>query len=443
MRAAFYTFGCKLNQFETEALASSFRSQGFSLVSVREEAEYYIINTCTVTSKSEQKARRLIRKLSRRTSESLLIVTGCYAQLNREVLESLGDNIVVVSQDKKNILMDLPGFLTGDAGLPDNKLKSFGMFSSIAEVSPHGQFSFKVDKYSFHSRAFLKIQDGCDYRCAYCRIPLARGRSVSLDPDTVVARLKKLESSGYREVVLTGVNIASYSYKDISLPGLLARVLEGVSRLRFRLSSLEPEMIDHELGDVLRKEEICPHFHIPVQSGSNKVLRHMQRRHRADEVINAVNLLKQVKPGSFIAADLLVGFPGETDEDFMLTRNLVQELEFSRLHVFPFSPRPGTEAYTMKDRVPERIRDERVKELLILSNELYTRYAGTWFNRKVQVILEYRQAEPQEGLWIGHSGNYLKILVSDLPLTLAQSGLPVNVIIDSIGEICQGHCVSA
>ena len=233
MRAAFHTFGCKLNQFETEALASSFRSQGFLIVTVDREADFYIINTCTVTSKSEQKARRLIRGLSRKHPDSLLIITGCYAQLNRDALFVLGDNLAVVPQKKKDQLLEFPAFLARTPDLPKNKAACFTLFLSRVAAAERGQFRFQVDRYSFHSRAFLKIQDGCNYRCAYCRIPLARGASVSLDPETIISRILEIESSGYREVVLTGVNITAYRHGNADLADLLGLVLSQSSQARF------------------------------------------------------------------------------------------------------------------------------------------------------------------------------------------------------------------
>lgn len=441
MRASFYTFGCKLNQFETEALASSFRRQGFSIVRADQEADVYIINTCTVTSKSEQKARRLIRKLARMQSDSLLIVTGCYAQLNRDALSALSRNVVIVPQEKKDTLLELPRFIIRGSGFLENKAECFNRFFSMVKSNPEagGQFRFQVDKYSFHSRAFLKIQDGCNYCCAYCRIPLARGRSVSLSPEAVLSRIQMLEESGYSEVVLTGVNITAYNSENKRLADLLEQILSGTSKIRFRLSSLEPEMIDRELVEILQDQRICPHFHIPVQSGSDKILSRMRRRYRAERVLRSVSLLRQAKLEAFIAADIIVGFPGETGEDFQLTKILIEELQFSKLHVFPFSPRPGTEADEMKERVPERIRDERVKELISCSKSLYESYIKSWYNKKLDVVLEIKKMTADGLFWQGISENYLKILVSGLPPALARSGKLVRVLIDTTGDPCRGY----
>ncbi len=434
MRASLYTFGCKLNQYETEALASEFRGQGFSLVSPDEAAEVYVINTCTVTSKSEQKARRLIRKISRQRPRSLLIVTGCYAQLNRDDLASLGENVWVVSQEDKAGLIELPARLKQGNGTARGAPAPFDLSGVVG-----GPFRFRVDRFSYHSRAFLKVQDGCDYRCSYCRVPLARGKSVSLDPEEAVNRARETEQRGYREAVLTGVNLTAYRYGEIGLPGLLSRLLGGTQRLRLRLSSLEPEMIKPELAEVFRHRRICPHFHIPIQSGSNAILLHMRRRYQAGQIVRAVDLLREVKGDPFLAADIIVGFPGETDQDFLASYRLVEKLKLSKLHVFPFSPRPGTPAEHMTDHVPERIRDERVGKMLSLSGSLHELYTGRWVGKRVEVVLERERFQTGSGSWRGLSENYLKVLVEGVPDQLETPGILVEALIEQAGNPCHGR----
>ena len=434
MRASLYTFGCKLNQFETEALASEFRGQGFSLVSPDEAAEVYIINTCTVTSKSEQKARRLIRKISRERPRALLIVTGCYAQLNRDDLAGLGENVRVVSQEDKAGLIELP------ATLKRRNETARGAIAPVDLSAVAGDpFRFRVDRFSYHSRAFLKVQDGCDYRCSYCRVPLARGKSVSLDPEEAVKRARETEQRGYREVVLTGVNLTAYRYGEIRLPGLLSRLLGGTQRLRLRLSSLEPEMIKPELAEVLRDRRICPHFHIPIQSGSNTILLRMRRRYRVEQIVRVVELFREAKQDPFVAADIIVGFPGETDQDFLASFRLVETLKLSKLHVFPFSPRPGTPAEHMTDHVPERIRDERVGKLLSLSDSLHELYAGRWEGKRVEVVLERKRSQTDSGSWQGLSENYLKVLVEGVPDQLGAPGILAEALIEQAGNPCHGR----
>jgi threonylcarbamoyladenosine tRNA methylthiotransferase MtaB len=460
MKASIHTFGCKLNQYESEALASSFRGQGFFLVPPGEQADVYVVNTCTVTSKSDQKARRLIRKLGREHPCSLVIVTGCYAQLNRREIEALGDNLLVVSQEAKHALLELPKSIASHPERSPGEIAA-ALLPDDTGVNP---FAFRVERFSFHSRGFLKIQDGCDGRCAYCRVPLARGASVSLEPEEAVARLKRLEEAGYREVVLTGVDITAYRG---GLELLLRRLLAETGDVRLRLSSLEPERISSELAEVLSAPRIRPHFHVPVQSGSDEVLGRMRRRYRADVVVQAIERLREAKKDPYLAADVIVGFPGETEEDFARSRDLVEALGLSDLHVFPFSPRPGTAAVQMRPRVAERIRDRRAEELRALAGRLRDSYTQRWTGAALEAVLERppRGAQPADGgvadgkaesggrtgveaatggrgegnsrssepsCWLGLTENYLEVEIADLPAAAFRQGQLVEVRFESL-----------
>ena len=413
MRVAVYTLGCKLNQCESEALASSFDSRGFFVGTYRDEAEVYVVNTCTVTSKAEQKARRIIRKLSSEHPESAVIVTGCYAQLEREALD-LGENVIVVPHDDKMDLNRLPEHLgelelTEHGGSVPEAVRAFFEGGAAEEHEPERFWYDSVD-FNYHSRAFLKIQDGCNNSCAYCRVTIARGDSVSLDADTVVRQFRRLQADGYREVVLTGVNLTSYRSGETDFPELVSMLTAAADGARIRLSSLEPETIDRRMADAIKHPAICPHFHIPVQSGSDKILESMRRHNNRDKIKTAVELLRSVKDDPFIAADVIAGFPGETDEDFRLTCALLSECDFTRLHVFPFSPRPGTAAFTMKNKVPERIAAERTAELRRLSEENFNRYRERQTGKLVEVLIE----EVHDDCMLGTSGNYLKAVICDI-----------------------------
>ncbi|MBI9108247.1 MAG: tRNA (N(6)-L-threonylcarbamoyladenosine(37)-C(2))-methylthiotransferase MtaB [Spirochaetales bacterium] len=413
MKAAVYTLGCKLNQCESEALASSFDSRGFFIGTYRDDAEIYIINTCTVTSKAEQKARRIIRKLSSEHPHSAVVVTGCYAQLNREDLE-LAENVIVVPHDNKTDLNRLPEYLTGldfssEKGSLADSVRSFFDKTSSRQDDPDRFWYDSVD-FNYHTRAFLKIQDGCDNSCAYCRVTIARGDSVSLDSDSVLRQFNRLQSEGFREVVLTGVNLSSYKSGEIDFTDLLENLSNQAFRTRIRLSSLEPETIDSRMAGVIRNEMICSHFHIPVQSGSDRILSLMMRHNNRDRIIRAVDALRSAKDDPFMAADVIAGFPGETDEDFEQTRSLLSECDFTHLHVFPFSARPGTAAFDMKHKVPERIAAERTKILRQLSEENFARYKRRQTGRVVEVLIE----EERDGFQVGTSGNYLKSAICDI-----------------------------
>ena len=421
MTVAVYTLGCKLNQCESEALASSFDSRGFFVGKVSGSADIYIINTCTVTSKAEQKARRMIRKLSSEHPESAVLVTGCYAQLDSPELK-LGENVIVVPHDYKDEISRLPEHLVG-AGIKPGKgfvgdVRSFfGNETAAASADPE-RFWYESVDFNYHTRAFLKIQDGCDNSCAYCRVTIARGDSTSLDADSVLSQFEALQRKGYREVVLTGVNITSYRSNGLDFSGLLSRLAvaagesagKGEPYARIRLSSLEPETIDERMIEVFKSELICPHFHIPVQSGSDRVLSMMRRHNNCDTIIRAAERLRSVKDDPFIAADVIAGFPGESDDDFEQTKSLLEDNDFSFLHVFPYSSRPGTAAAAMKNQIPQRIAGERTGILRKLSAVNHQRYIERWNGREIDVLLE----EQNGNKWVGTSGNYLKSGVCDI-----------------------------
>ena len=435
MRAAVYTLGCKLNQCESEALASTFDRRGFFIGSYKDEADIYIINTCTVTTKAEQKARRVIRKLAAEHPCSAIVVTGCYAQLDRKELELAG-NVIVVSNDSKDDINALPEYLqsiprASGAGIADTVKDYFSArgFKTDDDIPADGagspdRFWYDSVDFNYHTRAFLKIQDGCDNSCAYCRVTIARGPSVSLSPEAVLAGFERLQRDGYREVVLTGVNLTSYNYGGVNFSSLLSMLTEKAGKkvpgrpggsgkpggLRIRLSSLEPETIDLRLAGAVSSEAVCPHFHIPVQSGSSRILKLMNRNNDRQSIVEAVNILRSVKDDPFMAADIIAGFPGETDADFEETCSLIVECDLTRLHVFPFSPRPGTAAFSMRGKVPERVSRERTAILRKLSVENFRRYLERWEGRQIKVLLE----EQKPGYWLGTSENYLKSAVCDI-----------------------------
>lgn len=381
MRAAFYTLGCKLNQFETEALASAFRSRGFFIVSWDAEADLYIINTCTVTSKSEQKARRIIRKIENEHAGALVIVTGCYVELEEETLRREFPRAVFVPQHRKPFLLSAAENMTE----PHSPRQLIELLSG--EAGGALPFAYDPRGFEFHSRAYIKIQDGCNNRCAYCRVPLARGNSVSIDPRRALEQLTALEAAGYTEAIVTGVTITSYASGETDLSGLLRLFLENTASIRLRISSLEPDMIGDELLSVLAEKRIRPHFHIPIQSGSDRVLKLMKRKYTADIVTKAAAGLREIKEDPFIGGDIIVGFPGEGEEDYLQTRNLVEELQPAQLHVFQFSPRPGTAACDMRPKVPQWKAKERSAELREISEALHRRYTERWRGKPVEGVV--------------------------------------------------------
>jgi threonylcarbamoyladenosine tRNA methylthiotransferase MtaB len=438
MRIGFHTLGCKLNQYETEALASSFRGQGHTVVSAAEEAEAYIVNTCTVTGRADHKSRAVVRSLSRKHPRSLLIITGCSAQLEAEALASLGENILIVPQSTKGDLLALAERITQVADVPA------GLALLRRESAPAAQdpFAFRVKDLSFHTRAFLKVQDGCDAGCAYCRVPQARGPSRSLRADEVLRRAVDLESLGHREIVITGVNISSYRSQDVLLPRLVRELVRATSGVRFRMSSLEPESITEELAESLRHDKVCAHFHLPVQSGSDAVLARMKRSYRAERVLDGVRLLRGVKGDPFLAADFITGFPGETTEEHSQTLGLIEAARFAALHVFPFSPRPGTPAAGLRPAVAERVRDERAAQLAGISRSLLDAYSQTWVGRDVEVLVEAAEPSRSTGEARGVSGNYLKVRVAGVPSASNEKGKMIRARVAQPGAVCRAAFLS-
>ncbi len=405
MNVCVYTLGCRLNQCESEAIADSFAQQGFTIVDERQHSDLYIVNTCTVTSKAEQKARRMIRKFSQ---EGVTLITGCYAQVNEEELLTLGENLIVVPLSKKAQLLKLAAHINASLGAGFTLLEAARSFSD-EEASP---FDYDAASFSYHSRAYLKVQDGCDNSCAYCRVHIARGKAISLDEATVVERALALEASGFQEIMLTGVNLTMYDHKREGLGGLLQALLERLSSsTRLRLSSMEPDHIDERLLDALADPRMQPHFHIPIQSGSDRILRRVDRHYTIEELVRILERLRRIKADPFIAADFITGLPGESDEDWAATRALVEAQQFASLHVFPFSPRPDTPLFNPSDRVAESVRDERAKDLRDLGALLFERYRARQVGQSGEVILQNRKG----GAWYGISGNYLEVKIDDPP----------------------------
>ena len=412
MRVVIYTLGCKLNQCESEAIAAAFKEEGFTIVAPTEKADLYIINTCTVTSKAEQKARRMIRKFAQEGDEPTLLITGCYAQLEAETLQKVAKRVVVISLDDKPSLLTLPAYLAashiGQIDLFD-ALKEFAKGEKGTLISP---FDYEATSFTYHSRAFLKIQDGCDNSCGYCRVSIARGEARSLASQEVIRRTLELEGEGFHEVVLTGVNISAYQDGETNLSQLLKTLLKATgSETRLRLSSLEPDRLSDQLIEVCGDPKIQGHFHLPLQSGSPAVLERVNRHYSLSQVEDLIVKLRQVKDDPFIAADIITGLPGEGDEEFARSLEFYKRNEFSQFHVFPFSPRPQTPLYEAKDRVSESVRDERAKIVRDLSTVHYRRYKSRQIGRSLEAIVEQQQGNR----WFGLTGNYLKVALIGLP----------------------------
>ena len=397
MNVYIYTLGCRLNQAESEAIAERFQKNGFVL-SPWNEADLVIVNSCTVTAKAEQKARRMIRKFAERSE---VIVTGCYAELESDEVRSLSGKVTVFSLKEKASLLSLPSHLAAAISSGMSLKEAIGTFTERCT----DLFAFDASSFQYHSRAYLKIQDGCDNCCGYCRTTVARGPSVSLSPDAVVRRALDIEARGFHEIMLTGVNLTMYDHDGEGLGGLIEKLLGALgSGMRLRLSSMEPDHVDDRLLDTLADHRMQPHFHIPIQSASEKVLAIASRRYSIDHVEHIIERMRNAKDDPFIACDVIAGLPGEGNKEFIETYDFLERNDFSAMHVFPYSPRPGTPLYGMKNRAEERVRDERAEILRKLSAVHSRRYLERQKGKKIEILVENGSE--------GTTGNYLKGSVS-------------------------------
>jgi threonylcarbamoyladenosine tRNA methylthiotransferase MtaB len=409
-----YTLGCRLNQCESEAVADSFREAGWIVEKESQDAELIIVNTCAVTSKAEQKARRMIRLFS--SSASCVIVSGCYAEEGKAALESLGSNVVVFSLKDKPTLLKIASYLSSRAEVPLlERVRSFTLRDTDS-------FSYNPSSFSYHSRAYLKIQDGCDNSCGYCKTTIVRGPSRWLESDEVVKRVLKLEEEGLHEIMLTGVNLTNYDHNGEGLGGLMKKILSACGKdIRFRLSSMEPDGVDNLLLEQIADSRVFPHFHIPIQTASEHVLSIIGRRYSISHVEYIIKTLREIKDDPFIACDVIAGLPGETDEDAAITYRFMEDNDFSAMHVFPYSPREGTPLYGSRLFVEERIRDERAAALRLLSNRHERQYIERQKGKKCEIIAEKNGS--------GTTGNYLKAaLVSESGREMEEGGLYSGVI---------------
>ena len=397
MKVALDTLGCKLNQAETELLARQFAEAGHRLVSPVDEADVYILNTCTVTHIADAKSRHLLRLAHRRNADALVVVTGCYAQRVPQELAQIEGVSLVVGNDEKPRLLQL--------------LQESGYLSHPTSVP--GDYTTNHEPV-FRTRAFIKIQDGCNNFCAYCIVPLVRGREKSLPVDRIVAEVRRRVADGYEEVVLTGTEIGSYSHNGTGLKGLLERILAETEVTRLRLSSLQPQEISPELVGLWRDRRLCPHFHLSLQSGSDGVLSRMKRRYCVSDYQGAVSLIRAQVPEAGITTDIIVGFPGETEGEFEGSYDFCQQTGFARIHVFSYSRRSGTEAAQLPQQISAQVKKQRSQKMLALARESAQNFRQQFLGKTMPVLWEKQSG----GLWSGLTGNYIKVYTrSDEDLT--------------------------
>ncbi len=361
-------------------------------------SDIIIINTCTVTIKADAKCRNLIRKSRKENPVSLLIVCGCLVDTNLNDLLIMKEIDILIKNNDKDKINDI--IYDYYEGKINDKPYYF-------HTDVDGSFNYKNIKMSQHSRAFLKVQDGCDNYCSFCKIPYARGRSRSRDKNDILNEINSFIINGYEEVVLTGINLGSYKFNNIDFPFLIKSIVNSFPEIRFRLSSIEPQYINNDFLKSFSIKNVCPHIHIPIQSGSNKILKLMNRQYNIDEYQEKINLIRNIKEEPFISTDLILGFPDESDDDFLKTLDFIIKINFSFIHLFGYSPRKETLSHKIKGRVCERIINERMKRVKSIVDELNYNYRKKFINKKLEIIIEGEK----KGYYAGKSENYINLLV--------------------------------
>ncbi|MFD0616299.1 tRNA (N(6)-L-threonylcarbamoyladenosine(37)-C(2))-methylthiotransferase MtaB [Paenibacillus sp. GCM10027629] len=403
---AFYTLGCKVNFYDTEAIWQLFKNEGYEQVDFETQtADVYLINTCTVTNTGDKKSRQIIRRAVRRNPDAIIAVTGCYAQTSpAEILDIPGVDLVIGTQDRDKIMPYIEQLQ--QERQPINAVRNIMKTREFEELD--------VPDFAERTRAFLKIQEGCNNFCTFCIIPWSRGLSRSRAPESVVEQAKQLVAAGYKEIVLTGIHTGGYgddleNYRLANLLWDLDKV-EGLERIR--ISSIEASQITDEVLEVLKKSsKMCRHLHIPLQAGENDVLKRMRRKYTVEEFATKIERIQEVMPDVAITTDVIVGFPGETDEQFRKGYEFMEKIKFSEMHVFPYSKRTGTPAARMEDQVDDEVKHARVHELIDLSEKMQLAYAEQFVGQVLDIIPErdYKGA-PGTGKVMGYSDNYLQVI---------------------------------
>lgn len=406
-KCALHSLGCKVNSYETQAMQKMMESAGYEIVPFGEEiADIYIINTCSVTNIADRKSRQMIHKAKKLNPEAVVAAAGCY-------VESAGDNIdedvdIVIGNNEKSHLIEI--LREYFEHMDKEKSVDIGKVTSFDELN--------IDSPLEHTRAYVKIQDGCNRFCSYCIIPYVRGRIRSRKPDDVMEEIKIIAESGCKEVVLTGIHLSSYGldFKDSTVK--LIDVIEAVNKIdgieRIRLGSLEPLIVTEEFVTRLSKcDKICPHFHLSLQSGCNETLKRMNRRYSVDEYYNGVELLRKYFPDAAVTTDVIVGFPGETEEEFNITKSFLEKVCFYEMHIFKYSRRKGTVADKMSDQIPENIKSERSAELLELNEKLSNGYREKYIGKNVKALLEENHIIENKKYIMGFTDTYVRVALEN------------------------------
>ncbi|MFE5319948.1 tRNA (N(6)-L-threonylcarbamoyladenosine(37)-C(2))-methylthiotransferase MtaB [Paenibacillus sp. NPDC056579] len=402
---AFHTLGCKVNFYDTEAIWQLFKHEGYEQVDFESTADVYVINTCTVTNTGDKKSRQMIRRAVRRNPEAIIAVTGCYAQTSpAEIMAIPGVDLVIGTQDRDKIIPYVQQL--------DQERKPINAVRNIMKTRQFEELD--VPDFADRTRAFLKIQEGCNNFCTFCIIPWSRGLMRSREPESVLKQAHMLVDAGYQEIVLTGIHTGGYGedMENYSLAKLLWDLDKVDGLKRIRISSIEASQITEEVLEVLNaSDKMCRHLHIPLQAGDDAVLARMRRKYTTAEFGNKIEKIHKIMPGAAITTDVIVGFPGETEEMFRAGYRFMEQMQFSEMHVFPYSKRTGTPAARMEDQIDEELKNARVHELIDLSERMQLAYAKKFVGQVLEVIPERAyKGEPNSGLIMGYSDNYLQLV---------------------------------
>lgn len=422
MKVKSISLGCKVNTYESEFILSSFKDNGYEIVSDNDKADIYIINTCSVTNMSDAKSRKVINRVVRENPNACVVVMGCMIEANHDY-ENDGISIMIGNKDKNKVVELVEKYFEDKQKIK----KLYENFDSNFE-------DMFITNMPGRTRAFVKIQDGCENFCSYCIIPYTRGRCRSKDKDTVIKEVETLVQNGYKEVVLTGIHTGHYGEDGkTTFPELLSHLVKIKGLERLRISSIEITELNEDFMDVLKKNSvIVSHMHIPLQAGSDKILKLMNRKYDKAYYKNKIKEIRKIRPDISITTDIIVGFPDESDDDFNETIAFAKEIGFSKIHVFPYSRRHGTKADSMPNQIDERIKKERVNKLMEVSNELERKYLDSFIGKEVIVLIE----KNLDGLSSGHTGNYISVSVNQ---ELERNSLVKVKIIKRIDNYLEGE----
>ena len=443
-KVALHNLGCKVNAYETEAMQELLEKHGYEIVPFQEGADVYIINTCTVTNMADRKSRQMLHRARKMNPDSIVVACGCYVQARKDDIPD-GIDIVIGNNKKQNIVEILENYEKeknpdAQAGTPAKQEKAAETYQEILDINHEKAYEdLHLSTAAEHTRAYIKVQDGCNQFCSYCIIPFARGRVRSRSRDSVLEEVKTLAANGYKEVVLTGIHLSSYGIDcDDNLLSLILAIHEVDGIERIRLGSLEPRIITEEFVQTIAQlPKMCPHFHLSLQSGCNATLKRMNRRYTAEEYYEKCRMLRKYFRNPALTTDVIVGFPGETEEEFETTVEFIKKIRFYETHVFKYSRRKGTRADRMPDQIPEQIKTKRSEKLLELHRENSKNYRNRLIGTTVEVLME--EAQEIDGIcWqVGHTREYVKVAV---PQDESLTNQTVQVFVDGFRdqEMMQG-----